>query len=337
MNHHRRSALRKLGALLLASAMPHLLETSSSAEPTPAQQEGPGTVKALRVTILSTMLADTRGVGEWGFAALVEVDGYRLLFDTGARPETVLTNAKELGVDLSQVTDVVLSHHHGDHTGGLLALRRELAKTNPRALSKCYVGRGIFWPRMGRGGQESNPTIALKDPYERSGGQFIEVDRPMMIAPGTWLTGPVPRRHPERNWSGRGQVRSPEGDVEDTIPEDMSLVLDTTKGLVLVSGCGHAGLINTLDYARETIRPATFHAVMGGVHLFSASGETLDWTADQLKRIGLSQFLGSHCTGIETVYVMRDRIGLDRSSCVVGAVGSGFDLDQGILPGTIAR
>src|SRR5262252_10103996 len=90
----------------------------------------PNRVSALKITVLSTMLADA-GIGEWGFAALVEVDGKRILFDTGARPRTVLENARELGIDLSNITDVVLSHNHGDHTGGLLTLRRELAKQNP--------------------------------------------------------------------------------------------------------------------------------------------------------------------------------------------------------------
>src|SRR5881628_1908775 len=87
--------------------------------------------KAVKVTVLSTMLTDTDGIGEWGFAALVEVDGYRLLFDTGARRETVLRNAEELKIDLTGVTDVVLSHNHRDHTGGLLALRRALASRDP--------------------------------------------------------------------------------------------------------------------------------------------------------------------------------------------------------------
>jgi glyoxylase-like metal-dependent hydrolase (beta-lactamase superfamily II) len=89
------------------------------------------------------MLTDFHGVGEWGFAALVEIDGRRLLFDTGARPQTVLDNARELGIDLSGVTDVVLSHHHWDHTGGLLALREALSKKNPAALSRAHVGEGI--------------------------------------------------------------------------------------------------------------------------------------------------------------------------------------------------
>src|SRR5262249_19622027 len=90
----------------------------------PRDKDGTPRIRSVRITILSTMLADTKGLGEWGFAALVEADGRRLLFDTGARPDTVLANARELSVDLSDVTDVILSHHHADHTGGLLPLRR---------------------------------------------------------------------------------------------------------------------------------------------------------------------------------------------------------------------
>ena len=80
------------------------------------------------------MLAD-QGLGEWGYSALVEVDGRKFLFDTGSNPDVVLKNAKTLGIDLSDVEDVVISHNHNDHTGGLIALRRELIKKNPRAMS----------------------------------------------------------------------------------------------------------------------------------------------------------------------------------------------------------
>lgn len=95
-------------------------------------------VQALKVTILSTMLADD-GIGEWGFAALVEADGHRILVDTGARPQTVLQNTREVGVDLSNVNEVVLTHNHQDHTGGLVTLRTELMKTSPTALSEIRV------------------------------------------------------------------------------------------------------------------------------------------------------------------------------------------------------
>ena len=78
-------------------------------------------VKTLKITVLSTMLAD-EGIGEWGFAALVDADGRRILFDTGFRRDTVLKNAEELGIDLTTITDVVLSHHHDDHVGGLMKM-----------------------------------------------------------------------------------------------------------------------------------------------------------------------------------------------------------------------
>jgi 7,8-dihydropterin-6-yl-methyl-4-(beta-D-ribofuranosyl)aminobenzene 5'-phosphate synthase len=300
-------------------------------------QETGSRVRSVDVVILSTMLADTQGVGEWGFSALVEADGHRLLFDTGARPETVLRNAQELGVSLAGVTEVVLSHHHGDHTGGLLTLRRELAKQNSRAVSRTYVGPGIFLARPREDGGESNETLGLKATYEAEGGRFVEVAKPTEIFPGAWLTGPVPRTHPERNWSGTSRIKAPEGLVEDTIPEDISLVLNTERGLVVVSGCGHAGVVNTLEFARKMVRDAPIVAAVGGFHLFPADEKTLDWTAARLREMGLQNLLGAHCTGIEAVYSLRGKIGLNRRTCVVGAVGSGFDLTGGIRVGTIAR
>src|SRR5512140_746267 len=129
-----------------------------SAAPPAAPSTPREAARAVKVTILSTMLAD-EGIGEWGFSALVEVDGRAFLFDTGAHPDTVLKNAADLKVDLSQVTDVVLSHNHDDHTGGLVTLRRELMKKNPAALSRAHVAPPIFWSRPGPPA-ERNPMIA---------------------------------------------------------------------------------------------------------------------------------------------------------------------------------
>jgi 7,8-dihydropterin-6-yl-methyl-4-(beta-D-ribofuranosyl)aminobenzene 5'-phosphate synthase len=145
--------------LSVLSTQPARVEVDSTAPPSlPLHQ-----VRSLRVTVLSTMLSDFHGVGEWGFAALVEVDGHRLLFDTGARPETVLDNARELGIDLSSVTDLVLSHHHWDHTGGLIPLREALSKQNPAALSRAHVGEGIFLSRPSpENGRETNQMIARR-------------------------------------------------------------------------------------------------------------------------------------------------------------------------------
>jgi 7,8-dihydropterin-6-yl-methyl-4-(beta-D-ribofuranosyl)aminobenzene 5'-phosphate synthase len=291
----------------------------------------------LRVTILSTMLADD-GIGEWGFAALVEADGHRVLVDTGARPQTVLQNAHELGVDLSNVKEVILTHNHADHTGGLVTLRSELMKTNPAAMSVAHVSTGIFYSRpSGKGDTEDNSMIATKRAYEALGGTFIEHAEAAEVFPGAWLTGPVPRAFPERNWSVTGKVLTPAGLLEDNVPEDQSLVLNTPQGLTVITGCGHAGIVNILTFAHKEYPNARVSAIVGGLHLFNARDAQVDWTADKLKEFGLSYLIGAHCTGIESVYRIRARAGLDRKSAVVGAVGATFVLGEGIHPGRLAQ
>jgi 7,8-dihydropterin-6-yl-methyl-4-(beta-D-ribofuranosyl)aminobenzene 5'-phosphate synthase len=295
-------------------------------------------VQSLKITVLSTMLADGKELGEWGFAALVEVDGHRILFDTGAHADVVLKNTQTLRVDLKTVPEVVLSHSHWDHVGGLLTLRNSVLPGSPDALATVHAGDGIFDPRTeGILPFETNPMILIKPQYEATGGVFVIHHRPVELYPGVWLTGPVPRKYPERNWSGDGKVRTPAGVVEDNVPEDTALVFDTEQGLVVLTGCGHAGVINTIEFARSFIRPARVHALIGGIHLFNASEETLAWTAGKLRAFGVDNFIGAHCTGIETVYRFRTELGLDRAHAVVGAVGATFELGRGIDPRNIAK
>ncbi|MDP2054369.1 MAG: MBL fold metallo-hydrolase, partial [Acidobacteriota bacterium] len=196
-------------------------------------------VTNLKVTVLSTMLVGAggpNGIGEWGFAALVEADGRRILIDTGARPETVLRNVEEMRVDLSNVTDVVLTHNHADHTGGLLALRRAVMAKNPAALSRVHVPAGIFTSRL-VDGREVGGLRPIKPAFEQLGGTFIEHGAPFELLPGVWLLGPVPRVHPERNWNTTGRLQLPSGPVEDNVPEDTAIAVNTPSGLVVISGC----------------------------------------------------------------------------------------------------
>jgi len=295
-------------------------------------------VEALKVTVLSTMLADGDELGEWGFAALVEVDGHRILFDTGEHTDVVLKNAQTLKIDLSTVPDVVLSHWHSDHTGGFLALRRDAMAKASSALGRTHVGEGFFNSRTGvPANVELNQMIRLRPDYEQTGGAFVIHAKPTQLFPGVWLTGPVPRKHPERNWSGRAQVRTAAGLVEDTIMDDMALVVDTAAGIVIVTGCGHAGVINIVEHARTFVAPVRVHALIGGIHLFNASDQTLTWTAEKLRGFGVDNFVGAHCTGIETVFRLRGDLGLNRTNCVIAAVGAKFELGKGIDPRVIAK
>lgn len=294
-------------------------------------------IQSFKITVLSTMLVgDTTGAGEWGFSALVEADGRRILIDTGARPETVLDNARDLHIDLSNVHEVILTHNHGDHVGGLLTLRRELMKKDPAAVSIVHVSTGIFYSRPSSEG-EHNPMIAIRKEFEATGGKFIEHSSWTEIFPGAWLTGPVPRKYPEHNWSKLGKVQTPAGLVEDTIPEDQSLVLNTPQGLVVMTGCGHAGIINILTDAGAKFPGRPVYGVVGGIHLFSASDEQLDWTGDKMKEFQVGNLLGAHCTGIEAVYRLRQRAGLSRKSAVVATVGATFTIPDGITTGALAK
>lgn len=320
-----------LGALLL---VPVPAAVQSRPEAAPAAESA--VVRSLNVTVLSTMLADD-GIGEWGFAALVDADGYRLLVDTGGRPDTVRQNARELQVDLSTVRDVLLTHNHGDHTSGLLTLRREVMPTAPTALSRVFAGRGILYPRLQPNGARLTQMATTKAGYEQAGGTFTEIDGPVALAPGVWLTGPVRRVHPERNWSGSLRVETPDGVIDDTVAEDTALVVRTADGLVVLTGCGHAGVVNTLEQARRMFPGMPVRTVLGGMHLFEASDAHLAWTAERLKAFGVRQILGAHCTGIEAVFRLRHDIGLPRAACLVGAVGARFDLTDGIRPGRVAR
>jgi len=324
-----------LAAALLALTLTSAADGTAPAEPASANPRA--VAHSVVVTLLSTMLAD-EGIGEWGFAALVEADGHRVLVDTGARPQTVLANARELGIDLSSVPDVVLTHFHDDHVGGLLTLRREMMKLNRSALARAHVGRGIFDSRVKPDGSEANSMPAIRKEYEASGGRVIEYAEAAEIFPALWLTGPVPRVYPERNWSVGGyQLKTLAGLVEDTISEDQSLVINTAQGLIVVAGCGHAGIINTLKRAAAEFHDEPVLAVLGGIHLFAATDAQLDWTAEQMHRFHVSYLLGAHCTGLEAVYHLRQRLGLPRPAAVVGAVGARFVLGEGIHPGQLAQ
>ncbi|MEN2280897.1 MBL fold metallo-hydrolase [Algoriphagus sp. SE2] len=291
------------------------------------------TVSELKITTLSTMVANGKGIGEWGYSALIEVDGKKILFDTGSRPETVLQNAQELGIDLSDVEDVFLSHNHWDHIGGLLTLRKELKKRNPNALSRIHVGEGIFSKRV----NSENTILSIRDELEADQVEFIIYENQQELFPGVWITGPINRIHDERNWSGNGKIETENGIIEDTIPEDQSLVIDTKDGLVLVSGCGHAGLINTLEHVSANANEKKVFTIIGGFHLFNASDQQLEWTASKLKDFGVSKIIGAHCTGINSLYTLRELLELNRSDAIVGSVGDSFNLTTGIKAGPIAR
>lgn len=302
----------------------------------PATSALGNTADNAKVTILSTNLSDG-GIGEWGFAALAQVDGRCILFDTGLHPDTVIRNAETLNLDLSCVTDVVISHFHGDHTGGLLALLNKYRSGTSRAFSRLHVGKGIFNSRPRSNGLEANRMIAAKAEIEALGVTIVEHESPTEIAPGIWVTGNVPRPHTEKNYNTRGRAMINGAVAEDTIQEDMALTIVTSAGHIVLVGCGHAGIINTLTHVTSEIADRPIQSVIGGLHLFRADEATLAWTAEHFIDLQVQNLMGAHCTGIEAVMRLREKAKLSRETAVVAAIGASFISGTGIDPGAIAR
>ncbi len=162
--------------------------------------------------------------------------------------------------------------------------------------------------------------------YEADGGHFEVAERPKMIVPGVWTSGRIPRKTKfeipfyssgaKKNGdfvadAADGPMVSPDGhEYIDNIPEEHSLVINTQTGLVVIAGCGHAGIVNTVNAARYYVftkkRPVI--AVLGGYHLFKYPRKTLDEVADSLKTAGVHYIMGSHCTGFETIVYLRERL-----------------------------
>lgn len=293
-------------------------------------------VNNLKVTILSSMLAQ-EGIGEWGFSALIEVDDNKILFDAGSRKTTVLENAKELNIDLSKVPTLVLSHWHDDHTTGWLPLRNAMKIIQQNAFSTTHVGNAFFDMRIN----------AKKDMFSRkqdsseyisTGGIIIEHTTFKEIFPGVYLTGNVPRVHTEKNYyTGMRLLNQNSVVSEDNIPDDMSLIISTNQGLVLISGCGHSGIVNTIEHINKSLPNKPIIAAIGGFHLLKSSDDQIKWTAERIKNAGIKYFMGAHCTGIEAVYQIRSLASLKRGECIVGSVGDTFDLQNGFINGDLTR
>ena len=215
-----------------------------------------------------------------------------VLFDTG-QGQVLIPNAAAMEVDLGRVDRIVLSHGHFDHTGGLrpvldrIGTREVLA--HPEALVSKYSVRKGNVREIGM--PESRQIL------ERAGASFCLNEEPTEVIPGITLTGRIPRVTDFEKVSSRFQAGSEGNLQQDMLWDDQALIVETEEGPVVVLGCAHAGLINTLLYAKELIGGRCFAGVIGGTHLVDADPVRLERTVDFLKQFDIGRIAPCHCTG----------------------------------------
>ncbi len=251
-----------------------------------------------RVTVLCENTVPVPGlIGEHGFAALVESPNGIILFDTG-QGFGLIANANRLKKDLRQVDKLVFSHGHFDHTGGLLAFLGIHGPVPVVAHEDVLLERFRLMP-IGPTEKQVSIGIPWTESYVTTRGAIFQFTSEFSeVIPGAYVTGEVPRVTDFETGDPKFSIKQNGSFIPDPFRDDYSLILKSSKGLIVILGCAHAGLINILKYAAEKTGIDKVHAVLGGTHLGFSAEEQLTETIKALKAdFDVDILAVSHCTG----------------------------------------
>ena len=263
----------------------------------------------IKITTLSENTAAFAGLlAEHGLSVLIETDEANVLLDTGLSV-SVANNVEALGVDLKKVDKIVISHGHHDHTGGLRDVLRKMRKKveiigHPDIMASKYAKREGF------------PAGYIGIPFDRReleslGAVFVLTPEPVRISENITTSGVVPMNTEYETIDPF--LKEMKGDelVPDELLDDRSLFIKTDKGLVVILGCAHRGIINTLHHARELTGEERIEMVIGGCHLMNSSEERVWMTIAALKEMGVHKIGVSHCTSLPAAAMMAHEFGED--------------------------
>jgi len=258
--------------------------------------------------------------GSHGEAFVITVSEKKILLDTGLNPEVLMHNMAGLEVEPDEIKKLFISHGHIDHTGGLIAFLESRTSSGPIPIvahpdvrePKAIKGAGSLSPI---GFPELSPALLETVEFQLS-------REPVEILPGLHSIGEIPLdERPEKpGLEPQAYHKINDQWEQDPILDDLSLALKTDQGLVIITGCCHAGLLNTCAKARR-IFDDKIHAVIGGTHMMRYSDEEVEHVGDVLERdYATPQIYLNHCTGKKAVEQLRKRFGPDIvHDCFVGS------------------
>ncbi|WP_024873331.1 MBL fold metallo-hydrolase [Tolumonas lignilytica] len=257
------------------------------------------------LTVICDNQAEDDLLSEHGLSFRIRADGHLILFDTGSG-ETLLPNAAKLKVDLTELSHLILSHGHYDHTGGvaqILAANKHCSViAHPCVLSERY-SRHAERPvkRIGM------PVAAQAALQQLDSVQLHCSAAVSFISDNIGITGFVPRTHTFEDTGGPFYLDEA-GLYADLIPDDQALWINTPQGIVIILGCCHSGLLNTVEYIRQLNEGARIAGIIGGLHLLHASSERLEQSVTYLKKLRPQFIYAGHCTGDDVIVMLRENL-----------------------------
>jgi 7,8-dihydropterin-6-yl-methyl-4-(beta-D-ribofuranosyl)aminobenzene 5'-phosphate synthase len=249
----------------------------------------------VRMTTLAENTARGGMLGEWGLSILVETEEVVVLLDTGGPALSAVHNAQRLGKDLTMVDKIVLSHGHVDHTGGLVEILKHIRKS-----VEIIAHPDIWAPKYTKRPNSPARYAGMPAPIElleSLGASFNLTSAPMKITDNIMTSGEIEM---QTDYEEIDDIlfEKRHGELQpDRMSDDLALVINTGEGLIVITGCAHRGIINTLRHAQNITGVDCIHTVIGGTHLFRASDERLELTIHDLKAFGIQRLGVSHCTG----------------------------------------
>jgi 7,8-dihydropterin-6-yl-methyl-4-(beta-D-ribofuranosyl)aminobenzene 5'-phosphate synthase len=271
---------------------------------------------AITITTLVDNIAPENLACEHGLSFWIEHGDRQILFDTG-QSDIVVKNAKLLGIELVGTDAIVISHGHYDHTGGLNAVLDIALKAtlyiHPEALGEKFSRRGENIRAIGisDSDKETIHTLAGR-------GRIVWTEKPTEIFPGLFATGKIPRKTNIED-TGGNFFTSEKCTKEDSLLDDQAIFAETREGVVVILGCAHSGVINTLNYVAKLTNQNHIFAVIGGMHLLSASLQRIERTIDTFRRYDVQKIAPANCTGSKAVAKFKEAFGERCSVCCVGS------------------
>jgi 7,8-dihydropterin-6-yl-methyl-4-(beta-D-ribofuranosyl)aminobenzene 5'-phosphate synthase len=240
--------------------------------------------------------------GEHGAAFLIEIDGKKILYDTGTTG-AVVNNLALLGTHPSQLDVVVISHGHYDHSGGLVRILQEARKD-----VEVVMHKNAFGDRYSvAGGGRAPIGIPYPENYLRTiGGRWDLRDTPSQLTPNLWFSGSVPRITDYEEGDERLVIGTDHGDIQDPINDDISLFCRGERGLIVIGGCAHSGLVNTVKHGFAVTGLDRLQAWIGGTHLGPVSKRQQELTIAQLQAWQPEFVAANHCTGFAMMARLKD-------------------------------